>query len=70
MTTDQQEMNTNTYRMWPNGPEITLPNTHHWDSAAQEVVANDLSWRGNLLAWYRHSKDREKTATRKEAADV
>lgn len=43
----------NTYKMWPNGPEITLPKTHHWDAEKQEVVANDLSWRGDLMAWWK-----------------
>jgi len=44
-------MKKNEYRMWPNGPPIELPAEYHWDSIKQEVVKNDLSWRGDLLAF-------------------
>jgi hypothetical protein len=43
----------NEYRMWPNGPTIVLPDDYHFDSATQEIVANDLSWRGDLMAWWK-----------------
>jgi hypothetical protein len=41
------------YRMWPNGPTIELPDEYHWDSIKQEVVRNDHSWRGDLLAFWK-----------------
>lgn len=53
-------MKSNTYTMWPTnptGPTIVLPATHHWDAGTQEVVANDLSWRGDLMAWYRKCQE-------------
>ena len=46
-------MKKNEYRMWPNGPTIELPAGYHWDAATQEVVKNDLTWRGGLIALWR-----------------
>jgi hypothetical protein len=42
------------YLMWQNGPTLELPAAYHWDAATQEVVKNDLSWRGDLQAFWRH----------------
>lgn len=41
--------------MWPNGPTIELPDEYHWDVTSQEVVKNDLSWRGNLQAFWNYT---------------
>lgn len=46
-------MKPNEYRMWPNGPTIELPAGYYWDASAQEVVKNDLTWRGDLMALWR-----------------
>jgi hypothetical protein len=46
-------MKKNEYLMWPNGPTIELPREYHWDSIKQEVVKNDHSWRGDLLAFWK-----------------
>lgn len=46
----------NEYLMYPNGPTITLPAEYHWDASAKEVVRNDLTWRGDLMAFWRHQQ--------------
>jgi hypothetical protein len=46
-------MKKNEYLMWPNGPTIELPAEYHWDAAAQEIVKNDLTWRGDLMAFWK-----------------
>jgi hypothetical protein len=46
-------MKKNEYLMWPNGPTIELPAEFHWNAATQEVVKNDLTWRGDLPAFWK-----------------
>jgi hypothetical protein len=46
-------MKKNEYFMWPNGPTILLPSEFHWDAVTREVVKNDLSWRGDLMAFWK-----------------
>jgi hypothetical protein len=47
----------NEYLMWANGPLIELPDEYYWDIAAQEVVMNDLTWRGDLAAFWSRQQD-------------
>jgi hypothetical protein len=51
----------NQYLMWVDGPMIELPDECYWDIAAQEVVMNDLTWHGDLSAFWlrRHERSRQ-----------
>lgn len=47
----------NTYKMWPNGPDIVLPDEYHFNSETQQIVKNDLTWSGDLMAFWKHQKE-------------
>ena len=47
----------NTYKMWPNGPDIVLPEGYNFNSESQRIVKNDLTWSGDLMAFWKHQKE-------------
>ena len=61
-------MKKNEYRMWPNGPTIELPRDYHFEAATQENVKNDLTWRGNLAAWWKLGQETAKARPKKTKA--